>query len=145
MKNEILYFCMARPPGGSPLPRGKTAAWWGSGCALESMGSRQQGGCDCKTTSCVSWLVVAEGGEGSGSSPSKCRGLREANAGILDLQDLWWAVPSPWTSVSSSRYKPRDFPSLAACLLLLEFMSKPSSIEHFEDVIRQKRGHKCSL
>ena len=92
----------------------------------------------------MSWLVVVEGGESWGSSPSKCRGLRDENPGILDLQDLWWAVPSPWTSVSSSRCRPRDFPSLAACLLLLEIMSKPSSLEHFEDVIRQKRGHKSS-
>ena len=57
MKNEILYFCMAWPPGGSPLPRGKTAAWWGAGCAPESMGSKQQGGCDSAKppAACLGW------------------------------------------------------------------------------------------
>lgn len=84
----------------------RSASWWGSGCALENMGSRQQGGCGSEKYQ----LLVLAGGDGGGtekslgSKPSRCRGLGFRRVGIhRDSRFGDWELFSAY-SVSSSGF-----------------------------------------
>lgn len=90
----------------TPSQRGKAASWWGSGCALENMGSRQQGGCGSEKYQ----LLVLAGGDGGGtdkslgSKPSRCKGLGFRGVGIpRDSRFGDWELFSAY-SVSSSGF-----------------------------------------
>lgn len=89
--NSRMKYCTSARPASwwlTPSQRGKAAFWWGSGCALENMGSKQQGGCGSEK---YQLRVLAGGGSGTekswGSKPSGCRdlGFRGRRVGISQV------------------------------------------------------------